>query len=538
VGVVSTLVDRAGVPASPPPSVVPDGGLPRPPRPPRRWRHPSAARVDAVVVTLAAAAIFALHGYDGTLNHDLGVFTYGGEQVARGVPPYVGIFNSVGPLADLVPGLAIWLGHATDVAPVLVARGMFTLISAACCGLLYVLARDVFGSRPAGFMAPAVFVTFTRFAQLATDGPREKTTMVLLLIGAFVVLGRQYWAAAGALTALATLTWQPSLVAPVAAVVALTMLDRRRWRGALRFTAGGVVTTAVVAAAFAWAGALSRAVQGFILVNLTYTRQPSPLAHPGRMLRLLWSAYGISLPVGALGLVAIIVAGALAAPFSRRCSRRARPVGWRLRAAAAGAAAATAWTLAVMNGPQDPFVLLPFAALGVTGLVVLLLDSLDRRTATALTSVVVALGVTGAGWQAVTSQDSGLLRQRADIAAVLATAPVNATLMSIDVPEVPALADIRDVSSYQLFDPRMLSFLRHHAPGGLHGLVRSVERARPTFVVVAAAYHHRWDQPMLRARYVEVGTGPGWVWFLARSAGPDALAAAHTANATAMGRIG
>ena len=51
-------------------------------------------------------------------------------------------------------------------------------VSAACCALLCVLARDTLGSRPAGFLAPAFFLTFEGFLHLASDGPREKTTMV------------------------------------------------------------------------------------------------------------------------------------------------------------------------------------------------------------------------------------------------------------------------------------------------------------------------------------------------------------------------
>ena len=97
-------------------------------------------------------------------------------------PPYVGIFNSVGPLADAVPGLAIWLGGFVGVDPVLSARLFFPVLSALCCALLCVLARDTFGSRAAGLLAPAVFLTFECFIELASSGPREKTTMVVFLL--------------------------------------------------------------------------------------------------------------------------------------------------------------------------------------------------------------------------------------------------------------------------------------------------------------------------------------------------------------------
>jgi hypothetical protein len=129
-------------------------GLPRLPRPRgHRWGDPA-------ITGLVALVVYALHGYDGVLDRDLGAFAYGGMHVAHGSPPYVDLFNSVGPLADAVPGLAIWLGHFADADPILSARLFFTVLSALCCSLLCVLARDTLGSRAAGFLAPALFLTF------------------------------------------------------------------------------------------------------------------------------------------------------------------------------------------------------------------------------------------------------------------------------------------------------------------------------------------------------------------------------------------
>jgi hypothetical protein len=497
------------------------------------WR-PGVGLLDAGVVSIVAMVVFAVHGYDGVLNRDLGVFTYGGEQVARGVPPYVGIFNSVGPLADAVPGLAIWIGHQLGIDPVLATRCLFTLLSAGCCGLLCVLARDVFGSRLAGFIAPAVLLTFTRFSELATDGPREKTTMVFLLLAAFVLLGRRRWAAAGVATALATLTWQPSLLAPVVAVVALIVMDRRRWRGALRFVAGGACTAAAAVAFFWWAGALVPAIRGFVVVNLFYTHQPSALSNPDATLHLLLGAYNVAFPLGVIGLVTLFVAGLFANRIARSRRHFSRPVPWRLTAVAAGATAATCWTIAVINGAQDPFVVLPFASLGAAGLVVLGIDSLPRQGALAVGAgvVIICLGV--AGWESVAGRDYQLLRQRADVAEVMAAEPHGASVLSLDAPQMLAIADRRDISSYQLFDTRMVSYLDQTVPGGIQGFIHRMDRRRPTVVVIGSSYEGHWAQSMLRAHYADVGLGPGWEWFVRRSVGRQALAAARAANSSVM----
>ena len=69
------------------------------------------------------------------------------------------------------------------------------------------------------------------------------------------------------------------------------------------------------------------------------------------------------------------------------------PVARRLVVTAAGALVGTAWTLLAINGGPDLFVLLPFAALGIAGVVLLLLGRMPRRAALAGAAVVVSLGV-------------------------------------------------------------------------------------------------------------------------------------------------
>ena len=66
-----------------------------------RLRH-----VDPLLVAccLVALVVYLLHGFNGQLTTDMGVYAYAGQQVAEGVPPYVAIANRVGPLAHLLPG--------------------------------------------------------------------------------------------------------------------------------------------------------------------------------------------------------------------------------------------------------------------------------------------------------------------------------------------------------------------------------------------------------------------------------------------------
>ena len=49
--------------------------------------------------------VYTLRGFHGVLTRDLGVYSYAGQQVADGVPPYLGSLNRAGPLAHVLPGL-------------------------------------------------------------------------------------------------------------------------------------------------------------------------------------------------------------------------------------------------------------------------------------------------------------------------------------------------------------------------------------------------------------------------------------------------
>lgn len=475
--------------------------------------------MEPVLVGLAAAAAYTAHGFDGRLTHDLGVFTYGGIQVADGIPPYVGIFNSVGPLADLLPGAAIWAGRHVGLDAVLAARLLFTVLAAACCALVHALAREVLRSRAGGLVAVVTFLAFREFLVLASDGPREKTTMVLFLLCALLLVVRRRWLGAGACTALATLAWQPVLAVAVVAAAIGIATGPRPVRAAGAYVAGGVVPTAAVAAYFAAHGDLGRAVDGFLVVNLD-TEQPSVVGEPRQTWHLLWQGYHLSLWLALAGLVAVVVVAA---------ARRTVP----LAVVAGGALAGAAWTTYAVNGAPDLFVLLPFSAVGVAAAVVTLAEALGPRAGSVLIGVVTAACVVLAVVEGVQTHTDGLLRERADVRAVLAAAPPGATVLSLDAPEVLALSGRSNPSPYQLFNAGMRTYLDSALPGGLPAFAAGIAAEHPTLIASRTRGLPGWARPALHAAYRCAGRGPDWTWWIARSAGRAAADAVIAANRVA-----
>jgi hypothetical protein len=249
-----------------------------------------------------------------------------------------------------------------------------------------------------------------------------------------------------------------------------------------------------------------------------------------------WSAYHWTLLLAVVGLVALTVLGVRAIPAARRPT--VSPTARRQVMCAAGALVGTIWTVLVVNGGPDLFVLLPFAALGVVGTVLLVLDRLPRRAAASGAVAIVALGVVAAGVESVSTRNDDLVLQRADVEAVLATQPSDATVASLSAPQVLALSGRRNPTPYQIMSRTQQRYLAATYPGGMAGLLRTLEDAHPTFVAVGVSAHTSWADAWLRADYWRVGGNDGWRWYLARSAGADAQFRARVAHDEVMASYG
>jgi len=231
-------------------------------------------------VALVSFVTYALHGTNGSLSRDLSVYVYAGQRlVDDGVPPYVGILNRSGPFAHLLPAVGTAVARAFGGDDLAGARWFYLVLSVLCVCVVYLLGRDLFASRLVGLTAAAAFLSFAGFIEYASDGPREKTPMVLFMLLALWAANRGRWFWAGVCLSLTTLTLQIGffVVAPYV-LLALLLYPQRGGRlvALLRVGLGGVVPVLVLTAYFASVGALRDAVDGFLVINLHYT-VPNPM---------------------------------------------------------------------------------------------------------------------------------------------------------------------------------------------------------------------------------------------------------------------
>ena len=103
-------------------------------------------------------------------------------------------------------------------------RVVFMLIAAAAVTMIYVLGRDLFGSRAAGLVTAGALLSFHGFIQYASNGPREKTPMTFFVIVALWAVTRRRWFTAGVFTSLATLCLQTAFFSTFAAVAVAVLL--------------------------------------------------------------------------------------------------------------------------------------------------------------------------------------------------------------------------------------------------------------------------------------------------------------------------
>ena len=485
------------------------------------WR-----RVDPLVYPVAAVSfvVYVLQGFEGVLTRDLGIYSYAGQQVADGTPPYLGILNRAGPLAHIIPGLGALGARVVGVDDLFGIRVLFMLISVGCVCMTYLLARDLFTSKLAGLLSAAALLSFSGFITFATNGPREKTPMVFFLVCAlWAIVGRR-WFTAGFALSLSVLVWQPVFLVGVAtaAVAILALPPRELLRAAVRFVLGGLVPLAVMVVYFTVVGALNEFVQGFLLIPRKYSNAHHFADHLHLALGSVRAGFGPSALLIPIGLVTL---GVLAvAAVARRSSWR-DPAHISVAALFAGSLAGLAWTSHDFERWPDLFVLLPLAAVGVGGLVTPIVTRVPPRAGLALTLVPVAAGIAFAGHHALLRNDHRLVVQQHSVDAALAQLPPSASILSIEAPEPLVLSGMTNPTRHQTFSSGLNHYVDDHYPGGLRGYADFVARDKPTLIAIGTKHGTpKWLQSTITSDYEKVGQAPQWTWYALRSLGPDVLA--------------
>jgi hypothetical protein len=484
--------------------------------------------IDPLVPVVAGVSlvVYVLHGFQGMLTRDLGIYSYAGQQVADGVPPYLGVLNRAGPLAHVLPGAGVLLARAAGLddgyADVVTMRVLFMLIATAAVVMAYLLGRDLFGSRGAGLVTAGGMLAIHGFIQYASSGPREKTPMALFVIVALWAITRRWWFTAGLMTSLATLCLQTAFFSTFAAVVVavLFLAHGQRLRSLVKVAVGGLAPVLVLDVWFALAGSLRAAYDGFYGINRRYT-VPNPLTVDRQDVWAdLQAAYGVTVWLLLAGTVLLVLVSLGA--VSRR-ARTAQPGLVALPAMTAGLAAGLWWILQEYDAWADLFPVLPFAALGLGAAYAVAVHRLAPRPQAVVAGALAVTAVVLAVSYSLETRDDGLDEQREATDAVLATLTDDATITSIEAPQPLVLTRRTNPTRYQMFRSGLQDYMDDTWPGGLVGFQRDLVADGQDLVAVGETVSRRWRES-LQPDYVYVGSAPMWDWYARASLGSQKIA--------------
>jgi hypothetical protein len=470
----------------------------------RYLANPVTRRVGGGLLALAVAvALFTRYGIGGSLSRDEGIYSYAGQQLARGVPPYASIFDPKAPLASMIAGAAAWtarLVHSNDIYAI---RAAFFACSLLTVLGVYLLAVRLFGSTLAGLTAAVVLSASRPFALDALAGPDAKTPAVLFAVGCMLLLSRRRWFWGALAGSLAMLVWQPLVIYPVVAVVvALLSGGRHRWRSFGAAVAGAATPVLLVSLYFALAGAFGQFLESAVVFPLTGIDHgaetlPTRLWHIAGVVTRQYGLGGVLFWVGLVLLC--VVAGA-------RVTRRRDSLASALTAPIVSVVLVTlAWNVAYaatdFQSYPDLYPFLPYPALGLGGAVAALVAgrrSSPPRARRATVAVLVALAVlTGAAWAAFSSDPVGdrELRDQLSSACAVRRAQVpGSPVWSLGDPSVLVVTHRTNPDRFVYLSSGVDRWKESHTVGGFAGWTAQIRRADPSVIVLRGWSGKRREQ--------------------------------------------
>ncbi|HSE36290.1 MAG TPA: DolP-mannose mannosyltransferase [Blastocatellia bacterium] len=474
---------------------------------------------------LFGASVFAFSqiGFEGRLTRDKGNLLYTGQQMVKGVPPYVSLFDHTGPLSPLIAGAVLITLNPLGVDNVFAVRLVFCVISALAVVALYWLATTLSGYRSVGLLAAIVFIGLEGFARDAGSGPRAKTPMVLFEILCLLFAAHRRWFLAGLFGSLAFLAWQPAGVYAVTTVAVSGLQDGSGRRSNLtRAIAGTLLPIVAVCGYFAYKNAFVELVNSAVLFNVNYIeRVPTTLIqHLANPIAAVYRSY----PLGVLPMVLGFLA--IAPVYAWRLRENDGSISKllatdRYSAFLISYAVIVIWSLVDFQGGPDLFPLLPYLAIGFGGVLHLglsrIMDSLQPGPAlrrAMLAVVCVILLMTEAGYYRKT-REQGLQEQRQSAKQIEDEFGHDFTLISISSPEILVLLNKTNPNRYLSIASGVDNLIDATEPGGFEGWLRQLVAYEAPVIAIGPVTGRRTEILMnwLNAHFEERKVG-SWTLYV------------------------
>jgi hypothetical protein len=484
----------------------------------QRLRTARAATWAGALVSLAlGVTLFARWGIHGDLSRDEAIYSYGGQQLAHGVPPYTSIFDPKGPLAMLLAGVAASIARVLGSNDIYSIRIAYFICSCLCVVAIYLLALRLFRSPLAGVVAAVVFASFTGFAEDALSGPDAKTPGVLAAILAMWLMARRQWFWAAFAASIAVLDWQPLVIYPVMTFALALLLSPtgRRMRSFGAAVGGFVIPIAVVTGYFAITGGLKNFYESALAFPATgVARPPETLGHRlhriATVVRIFYGFSGVLFWVGLVVLVALVV-GHLVHGRADLGKAVREPL---VLVVLVTLLAEAGYAMYDFQGYPDILPLLAYPALGLAGasaVILQLLRSSQRRYAAG--AVLAAAAVLAAfSWTSFGNNpenNNAIRAQGADACAIERMLGPAGRLWAMGDPAPLVLTHRRNPDNFIYLGSGVDRWKVDHTAGGFNGWFAQVQTVDPAVVTM-----NTWKTRLaleMRYRLLAAGYQPRWV---------------------------
>lgn len=486
----------------------------------RRFKPALIAFLHTALIVVVSALVYRQYGFAGPLTRDDAIYLYSGQQMARGIPPYLSIWDHKGPLAPMLAGIGAWIAPWLGIEDILSVRLVFFAISALTVVAVYLLVSDLLDSRALGLVAACLFLNFWGFGRHAASGPRAKTAMLLFAVLALWLTGRKRWFGAGLCGSLAFLAWQPTGIYPAAALALALLQSERRDRlpNALRVLSGIAVPIVAVSAYFGLHGALDEMVEGTILFNLVHLDRGgwSVLSNVRQIRLAVYSGYTTTVVPIWLGL------GMLPVMLVRRLSQDHYRVGrWlsndRFCALLLTAPLPLAWSLLDFQWYPDFFVFLPYAAAGLAWALASGYQALKQTGKAAQAAVLIlvcAILVSSAAYNYRQTSSGALADQRAWANEAVARYG-GERVLSIGVPEALVVMHRANPNPYVFVINGIDNRIEATTPGRFEGWLDELAAVDPDIIFYGSTrgrFVPRLEE-WLQSRYTRVTIGE-WMLYV------------------------
>lgn len=480
----------------------------------KKWSQALTAVAIPVALFLIAAFVYMQYGFQGTLDRDDATYTYSGQRMLAGVPPYQSITLAKGPVTPLITFLGAYVASVIGEGSLIIVRYEFWLLGCLTVVSIYLLSHSVSRSRRMAVFAALIFLGFWGFGRHVVSGPRPKAPVVLFVVLCLWLVAEKRWFWAAFFGCVGFLTWQPILVyIPFIIMFAVIQADSpgEQWKNLRKTIAGALLPVLGVVGYFWYTDGLSEFIEYFFLFRFKYLGATAGMIRPesrliGRLRKIVISILdgydSMAFPI----LLGMLMLTGMTARRVAACLRRADSVGlwwrdawskiWRLIRRdpyvplLATFFAPLAWSLMDYQGYPDFYVFLPYVSIGFARFLDAGVQSLGRRQEgkrwleQCLVAGLCVLLIFTAYSTYYFSQETGLRQQLkwADSIAGKYLSQSEGKLWVIGLPEVLVLLETSTPSPYVFVGPGITNLIEMTWPGGFAGWIGEIEQFDPDVI--------------------------------------------------------